>query len=221
MACSDLLCSVLPNERTKPGSPFEAVCDGCETLTQCLNCSFEEPLLEPTCTAELGHTNSSGGDTTIETLSVEPGHWRATAVSENVFGCYNADACLGGLTGTAGYCREGYEGPCMYSSQHIVRMCVDDHPRLHFVVRRWLTRGRAVTKRSCDCYKLSLLVATTAAGSRPFRVFARHRRSAVLFDVRLSVRPTFVRCGVRACASRRNNGSIFNDHHQDATTDCT
>eukprot|EP00752_Nemacystus_decipiens_P002289 g2167.t1 len=92
-----------------PGSPFEAVCDGCET--QCLNCSFDEPLLYPTCTPALDHSNSSGGNTTIETLSVEPGYWRATVVSPNVFGCYNSDACLGGLTGTAAYCREGYEGP--------------------------------------------------------------------------------------------------------------
>eukprot|EP00903_Cladosiphon_okamuranus_P017270 g15914.t1 len=92
-----------------PRSPFEAICDGCET--QCDNCSFDEPLLEPTCEVELEHSNSSGGMTTIETLSVEPGYWRATTVSENVFECYNADACLGGLTGTTVYCLDGYEGP--------------------------------------------------------------------------------------------------------------
>eukprot|EP00752_Nemacystus_decipiens_P008479 g7576.t1 len=92
-----------------PRSPFEAVCDGCDT--PCDNCSFGEPLLEPTCSDVLEHSNSSGGNTTIETLSVEPGYWRATTVSPNVFECYNADACLGGLTGEAAFCREGYRGP--------------------------------------------------------------------------------------------------------------
>lgn len=110
-----LLLSRLPFPRSlpalpKPGSPFEAVCDGCET--QCLNCSFDEPFLEPTCTAVLEHANSSGGNTTIETLSVEPGYWRATAVSPFVFDCYNPDACVGGLTGSTSYCLGGYEGPC-------------------------------------------------------------------------------------------------------------
>lgn len=95
---------------SKPRSPFEAVCDGCDA--ECANCSFDEPLLEPTCSIVLEHSNSSGGNTTIATLSVEPGYWRATTVSANVFECYNADACLGGLTGETAYCLEGYEGPC-------------------------------------------------------------------------------------------------------------
>lgn len=64
------------------------------------------------CTGVSEHFNSSGGDTTIETLLVDPGYWRASAVSENVFACYNADACRGGETGASDYCLEGYEGPC-------------------------------------------------------------------------------------------------------------
>lgn len=71
----------------------------------------------------LEHSNSSGGNTTIEMLSVESGYWRATAVSANVFECYNPDACLGGLTGETAYCLEGYEGPCKW---HRARVLVVD-----------------------------------------------------------------------------------------------
>lgn len=60
----------------------------------------------------MDHSNSSGGTVTLETLSIEPGYWRATASSTEIVPCYHADACLGGVTGTAGYCLEGYEGPC-------------------------------------------------------------------------------------------------------------
>lgn len=94
----------------QPGDPFEAVCDGCQV--DCDGCYFEDPEQVPTCTSELEHSTSPGGNVTLETLSIEPGYWRATASSEGVFECYNPDACLGGVTGVAGYCREGYEGPC-------------------------------------------------------------------------------------------------------------
>ena len=48
----------------------------------------------------------------MEELQINPGYWRATNSSEDVLACYHADACLGGVTGTPGYCREGHEGPC-------------------------------------------------------------------------------------------------------------
>ena len=89
---------------------YEAACNGCHV--SCDGCSFEEPRLVPTCTDELDHTSSGGGTVTLEQLAIDPGYWRATASSEDVLACYHADACLGGVTGTAGYCREGYEGPC-------------------------------------------------------------------------------------------------------------
>ena len=60
----------------------------------------------------MDHATSSGGNVTLQTLSIERGYWRATASSTEVLACYNADACLGGVTGTPGYCLDGYEGPC-------------------------------------------------------------------------------------------------------------
>ena len=68
--------------------------------------------MAPVCTDAMGHAFSDGGTDTLEMLSIERGYWRATPSSEDVLACYNADACLGGVTGAAGYCLEGYEGPC-------------------------------------------------------------------------------------------------------------
>lgn len=58
------------------------------------------------------HATSAGGAATVRTVSIDPGFWRATPFSEEVLACYNPDACLGGVTGTAGFCLEGYSGPC-------------------------------------------------------------------------------------------------------------
>lgn len=90
--------------------PYAAVCDGCPTA--CDECSFAEPLLAPTCSAVLDHSTSSGGTVTVETLSIEPGYWRASPSSPSILACFHADACVGGVTGATGYCLEGYEGPC-------------------------------------------------------------------------------------------------------------
>ena len=92
------------------GDPCEVACDGCQTT--CDGCSFEEPALVPMCTAVMEHAFSDGGTDTLEMLSIERGYWRATPSSEDVLACYNTDACLGGVTGAAGNCLEGYEGPC-------------------------------------------------------------------------------------------------------------
>jgi len=89
---------------------FRVVCSGCRSL--CTSCSFEEPQVEPTCTRVLDHTSSPGGTVTLAQIRIDPGYWRATESTTNVLACYNADACLGGVTGTAGYCREGSDGPC-------------------------------------------------------------------------------------------------------------
>lgn len=68
--------------------------------------------MAPMCRDAMEHSFSDGGTGTLEMLSIERGYWRATPSSEDVLACYNADACLGGVTGAAGYCLEGYEGPC-------------------------------------------------------------------------------------------------------------
>eukprot|EP00903_Cladosiphon_okamuranus_P018661 g17175.t2 len=91
------------------GNPYAVVCDGCQTA--CDGCSFEEPPMVPMCMAVMQHVFSDGGTDTLEVLSIERGYWRATPSSEDILACYNVDACLGGVTGTSGYCLEGYEGP--------------------------------------------------------------------------------------------------------------
>lgn len=58
-----------------------------------------------------GAVGPYGGTNTLKELRIEPGYWQATESSEVVLPCFHTDACLGGLTGAACYCREGYEGP--------------------------------------------------------------------------------------------------------------
>ena len=60
------------------------------------------------------HATSDGGPVTLERVSIDKGYWRATNSSREVLACFNADACLGGLTGAADYCLEGYQGPCKF-----------------------------------------------------------------------------------------------------------
>lgn len=104
------------------GDPYEVACSGCEP---CDACSFEEPPLVPECKKALDHTSSPGGTVTLDQLRIDPGYWRATESTVNVLECFNADACLGGVTGTAGYCRKGSEGPCERgrASQWLYRLC--------------------------------------------------------------------------------------------------
>lgn len=94
----------------QPGDPYEAVCSGCQTL--CDECIFDQPNQVPVCEGVMDHSNSSGGNVTLETISIQPGYWRATVSSTDILECYNGDACLGGVSGTDDYCLEGYEGPC-------------------------------------------------------------------------------------------------------------
>lgn len=94
------------------GTLYEAICDGCPV--ECEGCSFEEPQLVLKCSDPLEHSISPGGTITLDALVIEPGYWRATPSSENVLECYNADACLGGVTGSESYCLEGYERPCEF-----------------------------------------------------------------------------------------------------------
>lgn len=62
----------------------------------------------PICAGAMAHSNSSGGTVTLEALLIQAGHWRATPSSTDIVACYHADACLGGVSGTADFCLEGY-----------------------------------------------------------------------------------------------------------------
>lgn len=87
---------------------LDILCKGCDT--QCEDCYT--PVEVPQCTEEIEHTRSPGGNTTLEMLVIDRGYWRVANTSRKVLECYNPDACLGGITGTPGYCQKGYEGPC-------------------------------------------------------------------------------------------------------------
>ena len=64
------------------------------------------------CEAPLEHTSAEKSGATLATLRVDGGYWRATTESETVLECYNADACVGGETGSDSYCAPEYTGPC-------------------------------------------------------------------------------------------------------------
>lgn len=66
----------------------------------------------PKCSGVMDHASSTGGNITMESLSIERGYWRATMTTTDILECHNADACLGGVTESSGYCLESYEGPC-------------------------------------------------------------------------------------------------------------
>lgn len=89
---------------------YDVACNGCGT--SCQDCVFEESLVAPMCTQVMQNAASPGGASTLETISINRGFWRATPNSTVVLACYNDKACLGGVTGTSGYCQEGYKGPC-------------------------------------------------------------------------------------------------------------
>ena len=92
---------------------WNVLCDGCHNTT-CEECDFED-MLGPECVPLLGgleHASSVGRLTTLDKIKIDQGYWRATAYSTCILPCYNQGACKGGITGTAGFCWEGYQGPC-------------------------------------------------------------------------------------------------------------
>lgn len=99
------------------GNRYLSVCSGCET---CGDCDVANNTVVPTCTDELENTRSTGDTIVLETLSINDGYWRATPSSRVILACHNADACLGGQTGAADYCAEGYEGPCTSSEGRVL-----------------------------------------------------------------------------------------------------
>lgn len=78
----------------------------------CDGCLFDDPPYAPECKDVIDHASSPGGIISLGMVAIESGYWRATSDSTNVFACYVAEACLGGVTGSSGYCLEGNEGPC-------------------------------------------------------------------------------------------------------------
>lgn len=101
------------------GARFDTVCKGCEA--QCIGCSVDGK--EPVCLEEMKRSTSAGKNTTLESLLIEHGYWRATNRSRVILACYNSKACLGGVTGEKGFCVEGYEGPCEYDETSLACDC--------------------------------------------------------------------------------------------------
>lgn len=91
-------------------SSLAAICQDCDTLCNGCNIENNTPVLR--CTTMIDHAKSGTVTTTIEGVIVEPGYWRASSQSRNVLACFNANACLGGLTGDPDFCLIGYKGPC-------------------------------------------------------------------------------------------------------------
>ncbi|CAN0450046.1 unnamed protein product, partial [Scytosiphon promiscuus] len=46
----------------------------------------------------------------MKDLEIDAGFWRSSPTSKKILECPN-DACTGGITGAAGYCEDGYDGP--------------------------------------------------------------------------------------------------------------
>ncbi|CAN0424171.1 unnamed protein product, partial [Ectocarpus fasciculatus] len=104
-ADNDVLCPSTSYLDFVDGDRYSDVCSGC---AECSDCDVADGSEVPTCTITPSHAQSTGD--TIETLSIDPGYWRATPFSTIILACHNSDACLGGETGAADYCDEGYEG---------------------------------------------------------------------------------------------------------------
>ena len=93
------------------------VCGGCPPREDCHNCTVDDSNLDATCSMALEHTTATGPDSTLETLSIDEGYWRATTTSSDILPCFNKAACLGGQTGSATVCDDGYMGPCERSNE--------------------------------------------------------------------------------------------------------
>ena len=98
---------------------YNSVCDGCEECTG--DCLLDQNGTQE-CIAAIEYTKSTGVDQysgapiTLETLQIKAGYWRSVKKSAIILPCWNEDACIGGLTGAADYCDDGYRGPC----EHII-----------------------------------------------------------------------------------------------------
>ena len=91
---------------------YDSICSGCPSWEDCQNCTVGELASPPICSNALDHTTTNGSGSTLETLSVDGGYWRASSDSDTILACYNVKACAGGQTGTETFCNDGYMGPC-------------------------------------------------------------------------------------------------------------
>eukprot|EP00903_Cladosiphon_okamuranus_P018352 g16884.t1 len=98
-------------DEEEPTARYEVVCLDCPDWAECSGCSIARGNVVPTCEAPLENTEATQPGTTLETLDIARGYWRATNDSDNVLACYNADACIGGRTGADDFCAPGYTGP--------------------------------------------------------------------------------------------------------------
>ena len=93
---------------------LDGLCYGCPE--GCSGCDYGQTIIVPECVLLLDegieHVSSSGGVTTLESLEIDRGYWRATNSSRDILQCHNGDACKGGITGATDYCSEGYRGAC-------------------------------------------------------------------------------------------------------------
>lgn len=127
---------------------YDKVCFGCG---KCDTCKVEDKNLVPICTVQPEHTQSEGGDTTIETLNLDRGYWRATNKSDNILACYNEEACRGGLTGSASFCQPGYEGPCEKRTAVLVGQGQLHMPTISFSIFSYLEGLSPDTPHCCSC----------------------------------------------------------------------
>lgn len=119
---------------------YEVVCGGCtpDLWENCDGCSMGSSGTVPTCTKALDNTGAEAGST-IETISIHQGYWRATNISRIVRECYNFHACRGGQTGSSTFCEDGYEGA--YCS-----VCAKGYSRsIGFACTKCTSRNRNVT----------------------------------------------------------------------------
>lgn len=88
------------------------MCFDCPDWDECSGCSIKNEYNVPVCEVPLEHTTATEPGSTMETLDIEGGYWRATNTSDKILACYNPDACSGGVTGAEGFCASGYNGSC-------------------------------------------------------------------------------------------------------------
>lgn len=88
----------------------------CPVWGKCDECTVRN-VVTSTSEAPLEHTTAKGsGTTTLETLSVGRGYWRATNENQSILPYYHADACIGSAAGCerrrkATIYAKGYWGP--------------------------------------------------------------------------------------------------------------
>lgn len=111
--CYDDVYLVSPCPQKEFGTArYDSICSGCPSWEDCQNCTVGELASAPICSTALEHTTTNGSGSTLETLSVDEGYWRATSDSNTILPCYNVKACAGGQTGTETFCNDGYSGAC-------------------------------------------------------------------------------------------------------------